>query len=100
MRPEKRHQVKKTVMVVDDEKDVLALVAQALRKNGFIVREAGSGAEAIAICDDLSAALDLVLSDCEMPRMSGLELAARVLAIRADMPLILMFANYSLLHTA
>jgi CheY-like chemotaxis protein len=65
-----------TVLLVEDEPELLELTADAVRAHGHRVHEALSGAEAIEILE--SDAVDLVVTDAVMPQMSGAELAATV----------------------
>lgn len=91
--------MKNTVLIVDDERDLLALLASILRKAGLTVLEAVGAAEAIAICEDPEVTVDLILSDFQMPGMSGLELADHVVSLRPNIRVILMSANFSRLET-
>ena len=59
------------VLVVDDEPDLRALVAIALRRAGLDVREAASGEEGLAIIHQ--ELVDLVVLDISMPGLSGLD---------------------------
>jgi len=59
------------VLVVDDSRLQRRILAALLKKWGFAVIEAASGAQALEICRDMPP--DLVLSDWMMPGMSGLE---------------------------
>lgn len=59
------------VLVVDDSRLQRRILTASLRKWGFVVSEAASGEEALAICRDTPP--DLVLSDWMMPGMSGIE---------------------------
>jgi two-component system, cell cycle response regulator CpdR len=89
-----------TVLVVDDERDLVSLLATTLRKHGFIVREAVGSDEAIAVCEDRRLTLDLVLSDFQMPGiLNGLELADHIVSGRPNIAVILMSANFSRLDT-
>ena len=59
------------ILVVDDDTNVLELLAHMLRKRGWTVRTAETGEEGL---DELRAALpDAVLLDMRMPNMSGFE---------------------------
>ena len=91
--------MRNTVLVVDDEKDLVELLAAILRKTGLTVLEAVGAAEAIAICEDPATSPDLILSDFQMPGMNGLELADHVVPICPNIAVILMSANFSRLDT-
>lgn len=77
-----------TIMVVDDSAVMRKLVIRALRQAGYgshEVVEAADGAEALeAIRQN---APDVVLSDWNMPNMSGLELVSALRAEGNDVPL-------------
>ncbi|MBO6522985.1 MAG: response regulator transcription factor [Balneolaceae bacterium] len=62
---------KKTILVVDDETDLLDLIEYNLKKEGFQVLKAENGEEGIAIAKENQP--DLVLLDIMMPKMDGLE---------------------------
>lgn len=62
---------KQTILVVDDEKDLLDLIEYNLRKEGFNVLKAENGEEGIAMAKEHSP--DLVLLDIMMPKMDGLQ---------------------------
>ena len=79
-----------TILLVEDEPAVRRLARRALESHGFHIFEAGSGAEALAICETHGAELDLLLTDVVMPQMSGVELAARLTAVRRGLPVLYM----------
>lgn len=64
----------RTIMVVDDDPAQLTLIRSVLQPLGFIVAEAGDGARAVTLCNDVQP--DLVLLDITMPGMSGWTLAS------------------------
>jgi len=70
-------EAEKSVLVVDDDEDLCGLVATILRDEGYRVRTASNGAEAL---DDLHAhgLPDLILLDMKMPVMDGWEFARRL----------------------
>ncbi|MBI4873920.1 MAG: response regulator, partial [Acidobacteria bacterium] len=71
-----------TVLLVEDEASIRALVATVLRDGGFEVIEAGDGAEALDLLEELSGPLRLLITDIGLPRMKGPEVVQRVRARR------------------
>ncbi len=78
------------ILVVDDDGEILALVAKFLRSNGFEVGTARSGAEMQAQL--LSAPADLVVLDVMLPGTNGLDLC-RGLRAESDVPVIMLTAK-------
>ncbi|MCB9652093.1 MAG: PAS domain S-box protein, partial [Deltaproteobacteria bacterium] len=66
------------VLVVEDDAAVRRLSERILRAAGFRVFSAASGGDALVVCEQEGARIDLMLADVVMPRMSGPELARRV----------------------
>jgi len=65
----------KRILTVDDAGSVRTLVSQALRRAGYEVVEAVDGADAL---DKIGSGVDMVITDINMPNMSGLELLTRL----------------------
>ena len=86
-----------TILVVEDEAGVRDLACQFLKQAGYSVLEACHGVEALELAARHSGLIDLLLSDIVMPKMSGVELAAHLRAIRPDLKVILMsgYSEYS-----
>jgi CheY-like chemotaxis protein len=85
------------VLVVDDEPDIELLFRQqfrrSLRAGNFTMEFARSAGVALErISDATTATLILILSDVNMPGMSGLELLPRAKAARPDVPIIMITA--------
>ena len=85
------------ILVVDDEPDVEVLFRQQfrhdLRAGRFTMDFAQSGDMALQrITDAAGAAIILILSDINMPGMSGLELLPKAKAMRPDVPIIMITA--------
>jgi CheY-like chemotaxis protein len=80
-------------LVVDDERDVVRLLSETLRKKGFAVIAAYDGAEAIAALDQ-HALPDIIITDLKMPKVDGYELVKRVKTTPewADVPILVMTA--------
>ena len=81
----------KTVLVVEDEIDLLALIAQILRRSGYHVLEASTPSEALFICENNE--IDLMLSDFNLPEANGIILAQKVEKLRPNLPMIFMSGN-------
>ena len=64
-----------TILIVDDELNVLRLMAEIVRGDGHEVLQADGGDEALAICESNGCCVDLMISDVAMPRMNGRALA-------------------------
>jgi CheY-like chemotaxis protein len=79
---------RESVLVVDDEAAIRELVQLVLEDEGYRVRGAATGVEALAAVERERP--DLVLSDIWMPQMDGLTLADRL--ARLGIPVILMSA--------
>jgi DNA-binding response OmpR family regulator len=88
----------KTILVADDETHILNVVSLKLRNAGFTVLTAQDGQEALEIA--LAERPDLVITDYQMPLLSGLELSRRLHAEPATSgtPVILLTARGYLLE--
>jgi EAL domain-containing protein (putative c-di-GMP-specific phosphodiesterase class I)/CheY-like chemotaxis protein len=79
------------VLIVDDEDALRDAYAEMLRDEGYEVETARSSAEAIDVLDLLQRSeLDLVLSDIQMPGMSGVQLLRAVRERDLDLPVVLI----------
>lgn len=65
-----------TILVADDQQDLLAMISLTLQAADYQVVTAGDGLDALAILK--SQAVDLILADIAMPRMNGYQLYQRV----------------------
>jgi CheY-like chemotaxis protein len=79
-----------TVLLVEDEDQVRAILTQILQRQGYQVLAASNGAEALAISRDLQCDIKLMITDVVMPQIGGRELAERVLRIRPSLPVLFM----------
>ena len=77
-----------TVLVAEDEDAVRRLVARALRAAGYEVIEAPDGAEALRVGRQNVETLDALVTDVDMPRLGGPELARRLARARPSLPVL------------
>jgi DNA-binding NtrC family response regulator len=86
-----------TVLIVDDEKNILLTLSQALQVVGYRTEIAASAQVAL---DLISAKpVDVVLMDVKMPDMDGLTATAKLSALRPDLPIIMM-SGHATVETA
>jgi len=93
---------KKVILCVDDNEQELSVLKFMLTTNGYRVLTASNGQEAIAIFAS-SLQIDLVLTDSNMPQMSGSQLVERLKRMAGHVPMILLGdaqAMNSEIHTA
>jgi two-component system, cell cycle sensor histidine kinase and response regulator CckA len=79
-----------TILVVDDNEIVLAVVVAILNRANFQVLSADNGAHAIQLAEKTEGRIDLLLSDVDMPVMSGPDLGQMLKKARPDMHVMLM----------
>jgi signal transduction histidine kinase/ActR/RegA family two-component response regulator len=80
-RDERRH-----ILYLDDEEALASLMKRFLEPRGYRVSSFVKSEEALAALRDAPEAFHLVVTDYNMPGMSGLDVARAVRAIRADLP--------------
>ena len=79
-----------TIMVVDDEPEILKIARTILELHGYSVLTERNSQRALEAVVDAPEAIDLLIADITMPHLSGDQLAREVLAVRPDLPVILM----------
>jgi two-component system cell cycle sensor histidine kinase/response regulator CckA len=71
-----------TILVVEDEAGIRALVRKILRRQGYEVLEAANGDDALAICREHPGPIELLITDVIMPEVGGRELVDRFHELR------------------
>lgn len=79
------------ILLVDDDANLLRLMTLRLQGEGYQVTSAEGGKEALKVLN--SQTIDVVLSDLRMPGLDGLSLFEEIVALRRDIPVILMTAH-------
>jgi len=80
----------KTILIVDDDLNVLEVLEARLFSNGFRVFKAANAHEAISILN--SNKIDLMITDMKMPGMGGMDLFQEVRSSFPDLPVIFLTA--------
>ncbi|HAS53887.1 MAG TPA: DNA-binding response regulator, partial [Nitrospiraceae bacterium] len=70
--------MKASVLIVDDEPDILIVMTANLRKEGYVVDTAGDGDEALRMTE--SRDYDTIILDQQMPRVTGMEFLRKLRA--------------------
>ena len=80
---------KERILFVDDEDVLVELNKQRLTRLGYEVVATTSSADALALFRKTPDIFDLVITDYTMPNMTGMDLAAKLLEVKATIPIIL-----------
>jgi two-component system cell cycle sensor histidine kinase/response regulator CckA len=80
----------RTVLLVEDEDPVREVTRHVLESAGYLVLEASSAEQALAVFRRFEGSINLLLTDVVMPSMSGTELAARLKAMRPGFVIMFM----------
>src|SRR5467141_1064848 len=87
-----RPKLRETILVVDDDPEVLSLAVDVLEMAEYKVLSTLDPRHALRLASILAEPLDLLLTDVVMPLMNGLQLAAEVRALRPEVKILLMSA--------
>jgi signal transduction histidine kinase len=86
--------MRKKVLVIDDEQDIRMLVEAILRKDGYDVFTAKDGYEGVSVFKEKQA--DLVITDVRMPGMDGIEVLRQLKAIDPDVEVVILTGHGNL----
>jgi CheY-like chemotaxis protein len=79
-----------TILLVEDDNQLRAVVRSTLERMGYTVVEAPNGREALAVFERSGEAVKLLLTDVIMPQLSGPELAKRLTTLRPEIRVLCM----------
>ena len=85
-----------TILVVDDEPQILALTHEILAQAGYTVLAAADGQEGLEFFRERAGEIDLVLLDRTLPKLHGEELLRRMLALRPGIRVIISSGDASI----
>jgi len=80
--------VERTALVVDDEPSVRSLVTKVLARRGWRVVEASNGRDALDLAG--RGRFDLVVTDYDMPYLTGIELTEQLRITQSELPVLLI----------
>jgi len=78
-----------TILVVEDDAIVRMLIVDVLEELEYQVLEAADKAEALAVLEDTTQPLGLMMTDVGLPDGDGVQLASQALAMRAGLPVLI-----------
>jgi two-component system cell cycle sensor histidine kinase/response regulator CckA len=79
-----------TILLVEDDDQVRAIVRSVLRRAGYTVLDARNGSDAMLLCEQQKGPIHLLLTDIVMPLMSGKQLAERMVGMRPETRILYM----------
>ncbi len=83
----------RTILVVDDEREIVDMIEIVLRQAGYDILAAHSPEQAAALCSEAERSVDLVVSDYTMPGQNGMELAKTLRSMRPALEFIFISAS-------
>ena len=88
------------MLVVEDEEDVRGLARDVLVEGGYTVLVAATAEDAVRICEEHGSPISLLLSDVVMPKVSGPQLAQRLVDLRPELHVLYMsgYTDEAIVH--
>lgn len=94
------HHLEGTILIADDDSAIVTFLAELLRRNRFAVLTASDGAQALTVARDHGSTIDLLLTDFEMPHLTGVQLATAVRQLFPQISVVLMSGSPNRAGTA
>lgn len=83
----------KTILLVEDDREMMGVLNQVLSKEGYLVLTAETGSEAVDIMSCKGS--DLVILDLSLPDCSGLDILVRIMEMYENVPVIILTGHGS-----
>jgi two-component system cell cycle sensor histidine kinase/response regulator CckA len=80
----------RTILLIDDEQSVRSIVMKILKRASFKVLEADSGETALKIAESHTGTIDLVVTDLNMPGLTGPEVVKKLATVRPGLKVLYM----------
>lgn len=90
MTPKAKEHHKKTILVVDDNAELILFLSRLLEGESYHVLHAESGALGLKKSDEFKGDIHLLLTDFQMPKMSGVDLAIKMTVTRPLLQVLMM----------
>jgi len=84
--------VRGTILIVDDEEDMLWFISTMYEPLGYKILAAASGLEALKIVEENGEKIDLIILDLKMPGMGGIEVLKSIRKYHPKLPVIILTA--------
>ncbi|MDA9101042.1 response regulator [Omnitrophica bacterium] len=88
----KEQKIRGTILIVDDEPNVVWFISKVCQPRGFATLTAASGLDALKMVQECGKKIDLVLLDLRMPGMGGLEVLESIRRHHPELPVIILTA--------
>ena len=85
--------MKKRVLFIDNDEEITGIIQELIKLIGYESDISRDSYTAIKLLKSQPEGFDLVITDMNMPHMSGLELSRRLLNIRPDLPIIVCIGD-------
>jgi len=89
--------ITETILIADDEHAIRTIVQEILRQTGYKVIAAVDGVDALEKAKAYKGVIHLLLSDVQMPRKTGIEVAAQFADERPETKILLMSGSFSVM---
>lgn len=88
------------ILIVDDMPEILESYERVLIRNGYDVRKANDGQEALEMMQGEAHHIDAIVTDHNMPRMTGEQLCRALRAAGSEVPILLITGDLSVVNQA
>lgn len=88
--PNKSNLSGKSILIVEDEAELRAVLSDTFESLGMVVLKAGNGNEALALQDEYEDKIDFLLTDIVMPELDGVKLSQLFNSVRPDSDIVYM----------
>lgn len=86
-----------TILFVDDEKTIVQMIVQVLKRLGYQVETRTKAADAFALFQSRPNDFDLMITDMTMPQLTGVKLSEKLKQVRPDIPIIICTGHSELI---